>query len=610
MTKKIIIIFAILIMLFNIGSSCFALEIQSADLVHIGTADYHLQYFREDRGYSTPVVCSIVGYYNEMGNFLPAYCLNKDLPGAEVTEYTVNINSVLNNDQVWRVIKNGWPYKTAAQMGLNNDFDAFAVTKFAIYCILNQSKLEYYSAIPGDVVGEQMLRVLQNLVNIGLNGTETKATGTMSIQKVNGFLDAGGYYYQDYKVSSSINMSEFTVSFENMPEGSGIADTNNSGKTTFSNGEIFRILIPTDKLKSDINGKINIVGKCETYPIFLGEAPAGLQNYVITYGTYGNEEVSTDLKVSTNTGSLKVVKVDEETKVPIEGVSFTLKSVDGKYEQSGKTDKNGILEFNNLYPGKYILTEIATGENYILGDTNENIITIEYNKKSEITIGNEVKRGKIKIIKEDSETGENLEGVEFNILDAETGSFIEKLTTNEEGEAISSNLRVDRNYILQEVKTLDNYVLGEEEFYFNVEENEVFEIVIENEVKRGKVKVIKIDGETEESLTGVEFNILDKDTGEFIEKLVTDENGEAESSDLRVDRDYILQEVKTLEKYILNDEIFEFNVTEDEILEIEVKNMKQPEPEPIPELEPVPEPEPEPVPEIHEEPKILPKTGF
>ena len=163
---------------------------------------------------------------------------------------------------------------------------------------------------------------------------------------------------------------------------------------------------------------------------------------------------------------------------------------------------------------------------------------------------------------------------------------------------------------MQEVKTLDNYVLGEEEFYFNVEENEVFEIVIENEVKRGKVKVIKIDGETEESLIGVEFNILDKDTGEFIEKLVTDENGEAESSDLRVDRDYILQEVKTLEKYILNDEIFEFNVTEDEILEIEVKNMKQPEPEPIPEAEPIPEPEPEPVPEIYEEPKILPKTGF
>ena len=612
MVKKIVVIIAITILLFNTGSGCFALEIQSANLVCIGTAEYHLQYYREDRGYSTPVICSIVGYYNENGTFLPAYCLNKDLPGAETTEYTVNINSVLNNDQVWRVVKNGWPYKSAAEMGLSSDFDAFAVTKFAIYCVLNQSNLSNYSAIPGDRTGEQMLSVLHNLVNIGLNGTETKASGTISVEKVSGFLDAGGYYYQDYKVSSSINMSEFTVSFENMPEGSGIADTNNSGKTTFSNGEIFRILIPTDKLNFDINGKINIVGKCETYPIFLGEAPAGLQNYIITYGTYGKEEISADLQVSTNSCNLKVIKVDEETKIPIEGVSFTLKSEDGRYEAKGTTDSNGILEFNNLYQGKYILTETETGENYILDEINENIIELEYNKKTEITIGNEVKRGKVKVIKTDSETGESLSGVEFNILDADTGEFIEKLITDENGEAESSDLRVDRNYILQEVKTLEEYILTDEILYFNATEDETFEIMVENEIKRGRVKVIKTDSETGESLSGVEFNILDADTGEFIENLITDENGEAESSDLRVDRNYILQEVKTLEEYILNDEIFEFNVTEDEILEIEVENMKQPEPESIPEPEPEPIPEPEPVPEIQEEPeiKILPKTGF
>lgn len=498
MVKKIIIIFAIIILLFNVGINCFALELQSADLVQIGSAEQHLQYFREDRGYSTPLVCSIVGYYNENGTFFPTYCMNKELPGAETTEYTVNVNSLINNDAVWRVVKNGWPYKTASEMGLGSDFDAYAVTKFAVYCVLGESNLSYYSAVPGDATGEQMLNVLRNLVNTGINGTETKAMGTMSVSKVNGFLDANGYYYQDYKVNSTVNMSEFIVSFSNLPEGSYIADIYNNAKNTFSNGDIFRILVPTDKLDSDLNGNINILGKCETYPVFYGEAPSGYQNYVVTYSLFGDENISTDLKISTNTGSLKVIKVDDETEVPIEGVSFTLKSEDGSFETQGTTDSNGVLNFNNLYQGKYILTETATGENYILDEIKENMVTINYNETTEITIDNKIKRGKVKVIKTDSDTGQALIGVEFNIIDSTTGEVVETLVTDENGEAESMDLRVDKDYILQEVKTLENYILNEEEIHFNVTEDEILEIEVKNkkqlepETEIEEVKEVKI----------------------------------------------------------------------------------------------------------------------
>ncbi len=596
MVKKIIIIFAITILLFNVGINCFALELQSADLVQIGSAEQHLQYFREDRGYSTPLVCSIVGYYNENGTFFPTYCMNKELPGAETTEYTVNVNSLINNDAVWRVVKNGWPYKTAAEMGLGSDFDAYAVTKFAVYCVLGESNLSYYSAVPGDATGEQMLNVLNNLVNIGFNGTETKSMGTMNVSKVNGFLKADGFYYQDYKVSSTVNMSQFIISFSNLPEGTYVADIYNNPKNTFSNGEIFRILVPTNELNSDLNGNINIQGKCETYPVFYGEAPAGYQNYVVTYSSFGDENISTDLKISTNTGSLKVIKVDDETVVPIEGVSFSLRSEDGSFEIQGITDSNGVLTFNNLFQGKYILTETATGENYILDEIKENMININYNETTEITIGNKIKRGKIKVIKTDSDTGQTLSGVEFNIIDSSTGEVVETLVTDENGEAESMDLRVDKDYILREVKTLEEYNLNDEEIYFNVSEDEVLKINVGNLIKKGKVKIVKTDSDTGQALSGVEFNIIDSSTNEVIEKLVTDENGEVESMDLRVDKDYILQEVKTLENYILNEEEIHFNVTEDEILEIEVKNKKQPEPEP--EIEEV------------KEVKILPRTGF
>ena len=480
MIKKLFITTILIVMLFDIGSSCFALEISSADLQCIGQADYHLKYYREEKGTYTYVICSIVGYYNN-NIFYPAYCMNKSKDGAETEAYTVDINSLINNDAVWRVVKNGYPYKTASQMGLENDYDAYAVTKFAIYCVLGESNLDYYMAESSDSVAVQMLSVLQNLVDIGLNGTETYSTGTMSVTPIGNLEIDRGCYYQEYQVTSSVNMESYTVDISNFPENSYIGGSDNEPQTTFSIGENFRVFIPRETLYEDINGTINITGKCETYPVFYGEAPSSdLQNYVITYSSYGDESLTTNLQIATNTGSLQILKLEENTETPIEGIEFNLTSEDGSYNCTKITDENGEIIFDELYQGTYILSEIDTNETYVLSDSSW-YVDIVYNETTTLTIENSVKKGKIKITKIDSETGEFLEGVTFNIIDVETGEIIETLVTNEYGEAESSDLRIDRDYYLQEVSTIDGYILNEEKYYFNVIYDDTLEITIENE---------------------------------------------------------------------------------------------------------------------------------
>ena len=150
----------IIIMLINISNNCFAINADTVEIVKIGEADKHLKYYREDRGYSTYVVCSIVGFY-ENNIFHPAYCMNKEMPGAENGSYEVKINEILNNPKVWRIVANGYPYKSPEQMGLDNEYDAFAVTKFAIYCVLGESKLEYYSAEESDLKRSKNVGMLE-----------------------------------------------------------------------------------------------------------------------------------------------------------------------------------------------------------------------------------------------------------------------------------------------------------------------------------------------------------------------------------------------------------------------------------------------------------------
>ncbi len=363
-------------------------NLNSVEIIKIGEAERHLKYYREDRGYSTFVVCSIVGFY-ENDIFHPAYCMNKNLPGAEDGSYEVNITEIMNNPKVWRVISNGYPYKTYQEMGLENMEDAFAVTKFAIYCVLGESKIEYYSAEETDSRGQKMLEVLKALVEYGNNENIEVNKENIYLEKVGEMKEGEICYYQEYKVSSDINMTGYNLyNLKGFPEGSYVANTKNIYQGEFYGGENFRILIPKDKVKEEIKGTIEIGGSLKNYPIFYGKAPEGKQDYVLTYKSYGEVKEKFDLNLKINNGKIKVFKIDGETKEVLEGVKFELINENTLENYSGITDEKGEILFDNLYSGKYILKEVEGLENYVKNE-EEYEIEVKYNSEIEIIIENE-----------------------------------------------------------------------------------------------------------------------------------------------------------------------------------------------------------------------------
>ena len=166
LTKVLYCLILIIILINSCGGLISnATEINGANLVKIGDVDYHLKYLNTSLNKYTYVICSVVGYYQN-GQFYPAYCLNSSLPGVvDDKGYAVSIDKVIERDDVWRVVKNGYPYKSYTEMGLANEFDAFCVTKFAVYCILGQSDINLFYAEPDDPEALAMLNALRNLVN-------------------------------------------------------------------------------------------------------------------------------------------------------------------------------------------------------------------------------------------------------------------------------------------------------------------------------------------------------------------------------------------------------------------------------------------------------------
>ena len=426
--KKIISTILLVILTFvQFSNITFAsTEISKANITYDKDCGNHLQ--RLDGTWYT-IVASYVEYTAPDGNKYPAYCLDNTKPGVgnsiigDFPEgYEVNIDKLLDNDKVYRAIINGYPYKTPEELGVENKYDAYIATKQAIYSVLYNYDVENtYRGV--DERGKKIHKALINIVKKAREGTETQKTAEITFEAQGSFKeDLNLYYSQEYKIKSNIPMDYYSITnINNLPNGSFIADESGNKKIEFKSKEKFKIMIPKESFNDlkKIEGSVFIKGKCENYPIFYGKKDSNVQPYALTYSKYGMNNYG-ELKLNIdnlNTGIIKVVKLEDETNIPIEGVKFRLKKEDGTFIQDVITDKEGIALFSNLYQGKYFLEEIETNKNYIL---NEEVfeVNVEYDKQVAINIVNETKKWKIKIVKVDSDNNNiKLQDVKIQLLD-------------------------------------------------------------------------------------------------------------------------------------------------------------------------------------------------
>ncbi|MGN1302112.1 MAG: collagen binding domain-containing protein [Clostridia bacterium] len=212
-------------------------------------------------------------------------------------------------------------------------------------------------------------------------------------------------------------------------------------------------------------------------------------------------------------------------------------------------------------------------ENYKLDDT---IYTTELqaNKVTTIEITNEVKKGQIKVIKVDKDNNQiKLKGVKFEIYD-NNNNLIQTLVTDENGEAITDRLPIDKEYIIKEIETNENYVLNEECITVTLKEDEIKELTFENELKKGQIQVIKVDSENNEIyIPDTTFEIYNS-KGELVDTITTDESGKAISKRLPINDEYTMRETISNKSYVLNEDIQKVILQEDEITDIVFENTK------------------------------------
>ena len=171
--------------------------------------------------------------------------------------------------------------------------------------------------------------------------------------------------------------------------------------------------------------------------------------------------------------------------------------------------------------------------------------------------------------------------------------LMEIVSCDENGKAaFASDIPVGAKLYVKEIAVDSHYVLSDEKYpvVFDYAGQDVETVTLsandgepmENEIIYGMVKGMKIDRETEESITGAIFGLFRHDEAEYTEEtaILTAESGEDGIFTFEnvPYGNWLIKELKPAEGFLPNEELYPVTVTaEEEIIEITVVNDRIPE---------------------------------
>ena len=252
-------------------------------------------------------------------------------------------------------------------------------------------------------------------------------------------------------------------------------------------------------------------------------------------------------------GDLTVKKTAEDGLT--EGMKFRLygTSISGiDVNEYAVTDKNGVAKFKDVLIGTgYTLEEIDTPLRYVVPD--KQTAAIEWNKVTEKSFDNDLKKFNVTVTKSDSEKGlpqgdASLAGAVYGIYKG--NQLIDTYTTDANGQYTTKYYICGDDWTIREISPSEGYLINTESLHigaearlYTVEYNLAKPLDSLEDVIKGKIAVIKHtdDGSTkiETPEEGAEFEVYLKAAGSYENAkkterdiLVCDENGFAETKDL------------------------------------------------------------------------------
>lgn len=329
--------------------------------------------------------------YKKNGVEYPAYCLNRNVPGVTSSQgYSVKAEKLVTDNKIWRAVTNGYPFKTAKQLGCNSDIEAFAATKMAVYDMMYNYDWNDFEGM--NAQGDRVLSAAIKISKAARNSSTTKPISIVEIKTNDDRWKMDSinkeYASKTFYITTNVESTKYQVKLNNVKvKGVKITDERNEEKDEFKTGQKFKVLIPITELDTQGEFEIEVTADMKTKPILYGESGSdNLQDYALAAGDYEYENAKMKVKYLENTTRIEIVKRDAETGELLKGAKFNVidENKDIVYSDV-TTNEDGIATIENIMPGKYYIQEIKSPDGYTIYDEQIEI-DVELNQKYVVNV--------------------------------------------------------------------------------------------------------------------------------------------------------------------------------------------------------------------------------
>lgn len=349
---------------------------------------------------------------------------------------------------------------------------------------------------------------------------------------------------------------------------------------------------------TNANGEINIANL----------APGNYQISEYTDVKYVPQDTQTVTIVSGQTASVQFSNVLKKFRVNVTKQDYEKGHAQGDAKLSGAvyglykgdelvaqytTDSNGSFTTDYYVCGTdWTIKEISPSEGYLLNDTVYRVgadprdYNIEYNTAPDMTVMEQVIKGKISIIKHTDNGDTKIEtpekGAEFQVYLKSAGSFVnadkderDTIVCDEDGFA-STKLLPYGVYTVHQTKGWAGRELITDFDVFINKDSKTYKFLINNKNFESYLKVVKLDKETGKQIVyeGAAFEIYDSDNHRVtmqytypqvtsIHTFYTNKEGYLITPEKLPYGDYTLKEVQAPYGYVLDDTPIPFSITQE-----------------------------------------------
>lgn len=469
----------------------------------------------------------------------------------------------------------GFPIKTANQLGVPTDSDAYAATQALIWEYITGDS-SYKNGIIGTPAETAYRNILADITaykadkrylgnSFKNNMLFTFQTATSSTEQAlicyigdipKYALDQGSIeIYKKDEFGAALSGAYFTA--VNTADPSGvfvIGPTDDKGYAKTQNIPHGTYLIKETVFPSGYRSS----GATEWTVTLNKDTPNG----IVTVNAV-NEQIP---------GGCRIVKTSEDGNVA--DITFTLAG--NGVNKTVRTNSSGEIQIDGLRPGKYTITEQAYDKYEPQESRN---VTVVSGQTATVTFNNTLRRGNLKVIKTSEDSF--VEGIKFHLYGTSLSGLTvdEYAVTDESGTAEFNNVLIsgDEPYTLEEYGTDKKYVIPDKQSVI-IEWNKTINRNFRNVLKKWRAEACKVDRSVKKTgvaqgnatLEGAVYGLY-KD-GILIEKYTTDKNGCFTTEYYPCGDDWTIREITPSTGYLLDPTVYRID-TSAELYSVELNTV-------------------------------------